>query len=169
MFIPPFGGVDAVAGTSGLCNPKGFVNIDAYQANPKYKNIYAVGVCVAIPPVEQTTVPTGAPKTGYMIESMVRAAVHNIQADIENETQRETATWNAVCLADMGDTGVAFVALPQMAPRDVTWAKKGRWVHLGKIALEKYFLRKMKKGESEPFYERVVMNALGITKLEQRR
>jgi sulfide:quinone oxidoreductase len=169
MFIPPFSGVDAVAGTPGLCNPKGFVNIDAYQANPKYKNIYAVGVCVAIPPVEQTTVPTGAPKTGYMIESMVRAAVHNIQADIENETQRETATWNAVCLADMGDTGVAFVALPQMAPRDVTWAKKGRWVHLGKIALEKYFLRKMKKGESEPFYERVVMNALGITKLEQRR
>lgn len=46
----------------------------------------------------------------------------------------------------------------------MTWAKKGRWVHLGKIALEKYFLRKMKKGESEPFYERVVMNALGITK-----
>ncbi|MDC8450150.1 MAG: FAD-dependent oxidoreductase [Nitrospira sp.] len=169
MFIPPFTGVDAIAGTSGLCNPKGFVNIDAYQANPKYKNIYAVGVCVAIPPVEQTHVPTGAPKTGYMIESMVRAAVHNIMADIENETQRETATWNAVCLADMGDTGVAFVALPQMAPRDVTWAKKGRWVHLGKIALEKYFLRKMKKGESEPFYERVVMNALGITKLEQRK
>ena len=52
MFIPPFAGVDAVAGTANLCNPKGFVNIDAYQANPKYKNIYAVGVCVAIPPVE---------------------------------------------------------------------------------------------------------------------
>lgn len=68
----------------------------------------------------------------------------------------------------MGDTGMAFVALPQMAPRDVTWAKKGRWVHLGKIALEKYFLRKMKKGVSEPFYERAVMNALGITKLERR-
>ena len=56
MMIPPFAGVDAVAGTAGLCNPKGFVNIDAYQANPKYKNIYAVGVCVAIPPVEQTPV-----------------------------------------------------------------------------------------------------------------
>ena len=71
MFIPPFAGVDAVAATPGLCNPKGFVNIDPYQANPTHKNIYAVGVCVAIPPVEQTPVPTGAPKTGYMIESMV--------------------------------------------------------------------------------------------------
>jgi sulfide:quinone oxidoreductase len=118
-----------VAGTADLCTPKGFVNIDAYQANPRYKNIYAVGVCVAIPPVEQTPVPTGAPKTGYMIESMVSAAVHNIKADLENNPKKETATWNAICLADMGDTGMAFVALPQIAPRNVTWARKGKWVH----------------------------------------
>jgi sulfide:quinone oxidoreductase len=166
MFIPPFAGVDAVASTAGLCNPKGFVNIDPYQANPKYKNIYAVGVCVAIAPVEQTPVPTGAPKTGYMIESMVSAAVHNIKADIENDPKRETATWNAICLADMGDTGMAFVALPQMAPRDVTWAKKGKWVHLAKIGLEKYFLYKMKRGVSEPFYEKAILEALGIRKLQ---
>jgi sulfide:quinone oxidoreductase len=166
MFIPPFLGVDAVAGTPGLCNPKGFVNIDAYQANPRFRNIYAVGVCVAIPPVEQTPIATGAPKTGYMIESMVSAAVHNIKADIENSPMRETATWNAICLADMGDTGIAFVALPQMAPRNFTWAKKGKWVHLAKIALEKYFLHKMKGGMSEPYYEKIILGALGITKLE---
>jgi sulfide:quinone oxidoreductase len=167
MFIPPFAGVDAVAATPGLCNPKGFVNIDPYQANPTHKNIYAVGVCVAIPPVEQTPVPTGAPKTGYMIESMVSAAVHNIKADIESNPKRETATWNAICLADMGDTGIAFVALPQMAPRNVTWAKKGKWVHLSKIALEKYFLHKMKRGVSEPYYEKALLQALGIRKLER--
>ena len=102
-----------------------------------------------------------------MIESMVSAAVHNIKADINDDPKRETATWNAICLADMGDTGMAFVALPQMAPRNVTWAKKGKWVHLAKIALEKYFLRKMKKGVSEPYYEKVILKALGITKLEQ--
>jgi sulfide:quinone oxidoreductase len=168
VVIPSFVGVDAVAGTPGLCNPKGFVNIDAYQANPTYRNIYAVGVCVAIQPVEQTPVPTGAPKTGYMIESMVSAAVHNIKADLENNPKRETPTWNAICLADMGDTGMAFVALPQMAPRDVTWAKKGKWVHLAKIALEKYFLQKMKLGISEPFFERAILRAMGIGKLEPR-
>jgi len=166
MFIPPFLGVSAVAETAGLCNPKGFVNIDPYQANPRYGNIYGVGVCVAIPPVEPTPVPTGAPKTGYMIESMVSAAVHNIKADIGNNPKRDTATWNTICLADMGDTGIAFVALPQMAPRNVTWAKKGKWVHLAKIALEKYFLHKMKRGVSEPFYEKAVLKALGIVKLE---
>ena len=166
MFIPPFAGVDAVAGTAGLCNPKGFMNIDSYQAHPTFRNIYAVGVCVAIPPVEQTAVPTGPPKTGYMIESMVAATVHNIQADIENNPKRETATWNAVCLADMGDTGIAFVALPQFAPRNLNWAKKGKWVHLAKIALEKYFLHKMKRGISEPYYEKAILKTLGITKLE---
>ena len=167
MMIPPFAGVDAVASTVGLCNPKGFVNIDAYQANPKYRNIYAVGVCVAIPPVEQTLVPTGAPKTGYMIESMVSASVHNIKADIENDPKKETATWNALCLADMGDTGMAFVALPQMAPRNVTWAKKGKWVHLAKIGLEKYFLMKMKRGVSEPFFEKAILDAMGLHKREK--
>jgi sulfide:quinone oxidoreductase len=166
MIIPSFTGVDAVAGTAGLCNAKGFVNIDGFQANPQYRNIYAVGVCVAIPPVEQTPVPTGAPKTGYMIESMVTAAVHNIKADIENNPKRALATWNAICLADMGNTGVAFVALPQMAPRNLNWMKKGKWVHLAKVALEKYFLGKMKRGKSEPFYEKAILNALGITKLQ---
>ena len=33
-------------------------------------NIYSVGVCVAIPPIEATPVPTGAPKTGFMIEGI---------------------------------------------------------------------------------------------------
>jgi sulfide:quinone oxidoreductase len=39
-------------------------------------------------------------------------------------------------------------------------------VHLAKIGFEKYFMRKLKKGTSEPFYEKFVMRALGITKLK---
>ncbi|MCB1799610.1 MAG: FAD-dependent oxidoreductase, partial [Gammaproteobacteria bacterium] len=78
MMLPAFKGVDAVAKVEGLCNPRGFVFVDPYQRNPTYPNIYSAGVCIAIPPVEATAVPTGAPKTGYMIESMVTAIVHNI-------------------------------------------------------------------------------------------
>ena len=68
MMLPAFKGVDAVFGIEGLTNPRGFILVNEHQRNPKYKNIYAVGVCVAIPPVEATPVPTGTPKTGYMIE-----------------------------------------------------------------------------------------------------
>jgi len=167
MMLPAFKGIDAVAGIEGLVNPRGFILIDANQRNPKYRNIYAVGVCVAIPPVEATPVPTGAPKTGFMIESMVTATAHNIRAELDGKTGEEKATWNAVCLADMGDTGIAFVALPQIPPRNVNWFSEGKWVHLAKIAFEKYFIRKLKKGTSEPFYEKQVMKMLGIAKLKR--
>ena len=79
---------------------------------------------------------------------------------------RTLATWNAICLADMGDTGAAFVALPQIPPRNVAWFKKGKWVHMAKIAFEKYFIRKMKKGTSEPIYEKYILKMLGIGKLK---
>jgi sulfide:quinone oxidoreductase len=166
MFIPPFKGVDAVGAVEKLVNPRGFVVIDEFQRNPTYHNIYAAGVCVAIPPVEATPVPTGAPKTGYMIESMVTAIVHNIQDAIAGKAPSHRATWNAICLADLGDDGVAFVALPQIPPRNVTWAKQGKWVHLAKIAFEKYFMRKMRTGSTEPVYEKYVLKTLGILRLK---
>jgi sulfide:quinone oxidoreductase len=165
MMLPAFKGVDAVAGVEGLCNPRGFVLIDEHQRSRKYPNIFSAGVCVAIPPVETTPVPTGAPKTGYMIETMVTAIVHNIADELAGRAATHKGSWNAICLADMGNTGAAFVALPQIPPRNVNWFKKGKWVHVAKIAYEKYFLYKMKTGSSEPIYEKHVLKLLGIERL----
>jgi len=169
MMLPAFKGVDAVFGIEGLTNPRGFVLIDRLQRNPKFPNIYSIGVCVAIPPVEATPVPTGTPKTGYMIESMVTATAHNIRAVLDGQEPDRHATWNAICLADFGSTGAAFVALPQIPPRNVNWFSHGRWVHAAKIAFEKYFMHKLKKGTSEPIYEKYVMKALGIMKLKEKQ
>src|SRR5664279_3025733 len=80
MMLPAFRGVAAVRGIEGLVNPRGFVVVDKYQRNPVFPEIFAVGVCVAIPPIGQTPVPVGVPKTGFMIESMVTAVAHNIGA-----------------------------------------------------------------------------------------
>ncbi|WP_153145703.1 NAD(P)/FAD-dependent oxidoreductase [Dechloromonas sp. H13] len=166
MLLPAFKGIDAVFGVEGLTNPRGFVSIDAFQRNPKYPEIYGIGVCVAIPPVEVTPIPTGTPKTGYMIESMVTATAKNIRAVLDGREPDKKATWNAVCLADFGDTGAAFVALPQIPPRNVNWFGEGKWVHLAKVGFEKYFMHKLKHGTSETVYERIVMEALGILKLK---
>ncbi len=166
MMLPAFKGIDAVFGIEGLTNPRGFITADNYQRNAKFPNIFSVGVCVAIPPVEVTPVPTGTPKTGYMIESMVTATAHNIRALLDGKDPYHKATWNAICLADFGDTGAAFVALPQIPPRNVSWFKEGKWVHLAKVAFEKYFIRKMKKGNTEPIYEKYVLGVLGIKKLK---
>jgi len=166
MMLPAFRGIDAVFGIEGLTNPKGFVIVDKHQRNPAYPNVFAVGVCVAIPPVEQTPVPVGVPKTGYMIESMVTATAHNIANLLRGKEPEDEATWNAICLADFGDSGAAFVALPQIPPRNVSWFSEGWWVHVAKVAFEKYFLRKVRKGSTEPIYEKYVLSALGISKLK---
>ncbi len=138
-----------------LKNPGPIVIVDKHQRSPKFPKIFSAGVCVAIPPVEVTPVPTGAPKTGFMIESMVTTIVRNIQAELKGEP------------ADVGgDTGSAFVALPQIPPRNGTWTKIGKWVHLARLAFEKYFLYKMRHGTSEPLYEKYVMKALGIERLK---
>jgi len=166
MMLPAFKGVDAVAAVEGLCNPRGFVMVDDHQRSKKYKNIFSAGVCIAIPPVEATPVPTGAPKTGFMIETMVTAIAHNIRDELQGKPTQAVGTWGAICLADMGTTGAAFVAVPQIGPRNVNWFKKGRWVHWAKVAFEKYFIRKMKKGNSEPIYEKFVLGKFGINRLK---
>jgi sulfide:quinone oxidoreductase len=166
MMLPAFRGVAAVRGIEGLTNPRGFIVVDKNQRNPAFKDVFSVGVCVAIPPMGKTPVPVGVPKTGFMIESMVTATAHNIGQLVKGAQPDAEGTWNAVCLADFGDSGIAFVAQPQIPPRNVNWSSSGKWVHAAKVGFEKYFLRKIRTGQSEPFYERLALQALGIDKLK---
>ena len=167
MMIPAFRGIAAVRGIEGLANPRGFIVVDKHQRNPKYRNVFGVGVCIAIAPLEQTPLPVGVPKTGYMIESMVTATALNIGQLVRGEEATHEATWNAICLADFGNSGVAFVAMPQNPPRNVNWASSGRWVHVAKVAFEKYFLHKVRAGTTEPYYEKMVMRLLDIGKIKR--
>jgi len=167
MLLPAFTGIDAVRDIEGLVNPRGFIVLDKHPRNPPYPNIWGIGVAVAIAPKKPTPVPTGVPKTGFMIESMVTATAHNIRAVLDNKEPESEATWNAVCLADMGDTGIAFVAMPQIPPRNVNWMKSGKWVHLAKVGFEKYFMHKIRSGVSEPIFEKFMMKMLKIEKLKK--
>jgi sulfide:quinone oxidoreductase len=98
-----------------------------------------------------------------MIESMVTAVTRNIEHAIAGEPPAAPATWNAVCPADFGDSGVA---LPQVPPRNTNWASRGKWVHVAKIAYEKYFLRKVRAAKTEPYYEKTVLKMLGARRLK---
>lgn len=167
MLLPAFRGIPALMGIEGLVNPRGFVLVDEHQRNRAFPNIFALGVCIAIPPVGTSLVPVGVPKTGFMIESMSSAIAHNVRALILGQEPSARASWNAICLADFGDDGVAFVAQPQIPPRNVNWASQGRWVHYAKIAFEKFFLRKVRLGQTEPAYERLALKVMGVEKLEK--
>jgi sulfide:quinone oxidoreductase len=169
MLLPAFRGVPAIFGIEGLTNPRGFVLVDKHQRNPAFPDIFALGVCVAIPPTGPTAVPVGVPKTGFMIESMATAITENLDSIIAGREPTAEASWNAICLADFGDDGVCFIAQPQIPPRNVNWSSQGKWVHLAKIGFEKYFLRKIRKGESEPFYEKLALELIGVHKLKEVR
>lgn len=165
MMLPAFRGVEAVRGVDGLSNPRGFILVDEHQRNPTFPNVFALGVCVAIAPTGKTPVPVGVPKTGFMIESMVTAIAANLKEELAGRPATHRASWNAICLADFGDSGVAFFAQPQIPPRNVNWASEGKWVHLAKVGFEKYFLGKIRRGESEPFYEKFALELIGAHKL----
>jgi sulfide:quinone oxidoreductase len=166
MMLPPFRGVPAVRGVEGLVNPRGFVITDKNQRNPKYPEIFGLGVCIAIPPTGPTPVPVGVPKTGFMIESMVTAIAQNLKEILHGKEPTHEATWNAICIADFGDGGVAFIAQPQIPPRNVNWSVSGGWVHTAKVGFEKYFLGKIRSGRSETFYENAALSLLKTHKLK---
>ena len=164
MMLPAFRGVAAVRGIERLTNPRGFVIVDKHQRNPAFPNVFGIGVCVAIAPVGATPVPVGVPKTGFMIESMVTATARNIGSLLRGETPSAQPTWNAVCLADFGDYGVAFLAQPQIPPRNVNWSSKGKWVHLRQGRL-----RKILPAQDPARRERAVLRALPARQAEHRQ
>lgn len=166
MMLPAFRGVKAVHGIEGLTNPRGFILTDKHQRNPKYPEIFGLGVCIAIPPVGKTPVPVGVPKTGFMIESMVTATARNLADILDGKEPTHEATWNAICLADFGDKGVAFIAQPQIPPRNVNWSGSGGWVHTAKVGFEKYFIGKVKAGKAETFYENAALALIKTHKLK---
>ncbi len=146
MFAPPMAGVKAVF---HLGNPKGFIPVDGNYRHKNYKNIFSVGVAMAIAPPEQTPVPTGVPKTGFMTEKMAKYAAVNITAEIEGRPLSETKPVGVICIMDMGNTAALIKAFPVLPPRQEAELKKGIRYRWAKQLFEKYYLWKIKRGLSQ--------------------
>ncbi len=48
----------------------------------------------------------------------------------------------------------------------MNWTSQGRWAHWAKLAFEWYFIRKIRKGVSEPFHEKAVMKLMKVNKVK---
>jgi sulfide:quinone oxidoreductase len=145
MVIPPLAGVAAIARSAGLGNPKGFVPTDEGFRHKQFDNIYAVGVAVGYPPVDQSPVPVNFPKTGHMTVQMAKAAAHNIAAAIKGG-ERMTRPPFVECIMDMGDTAARMLADPVRPPRNRVEMSVGRRWLWAKQAYAPYFTWKLKKG-----------------------
>jgi len=112
LIIPPLAGARVVTASPGLGNPKGFVPADDGYRHTEFDNVYAVGVTVAYPPVDQTPVPVNFPKTGHMTVQMAKAAARNIAADIRGG-DRVARPLSVRCVMDLGDRAAYMAAWPR--------------------------------------------------------
>ncbi len=151
IVIPPLAGVDAVANSVGLANPKGFVPIDAHYRHQSVDGVYAVGVAVAMAPVGETPVPVNLPKTGHMTEQMAQIAARDITSRIGGRGGGLAAELSARCVLDMGDRGAYMAVDPVRPPRNAipTVSEGRRWL-LAKRAFERTYLWHAKRGRRMP-------------------
>lgn len=145
MFAPAMKGVPVVA---HLGNPRGFIPTGEHMRHKTYKNIFIVGVAVAIAPPEPTPVPTGVPKTGFMTVKMAKTAAKAIASEIQGGKMPPPYEMDVLCLMDMGRTAAFMKAKPLFPPRQEMTLKKAQWAKWLKIWFERYFLWKMKHGHS---------------------
>ncbi|GAB4387784.1 MAG: FAD/NAD(P)-binding oxidoreductase [Thermodesulfovibrionales bacterium] len=143
MFAPAMKGVPAVA---PLGNPRGFIPVDDRMRHKSVQNIFCVGVAMAIAPPEQTPVPTGVPKTGYMTVRMAKTAAAAIAAEVTGRDAPASYEMDVVCLMDMGNTAAFMSAKPILPPRQSITLKKAVWARWLKAWFEGYFLRNMARG-----------------------
>ena len=148
MVVPPFLGADLVM-TSGLGNPKGFIDVkDTYQTI-EYPNVYSVGIATAVNAPWTSANAVGVPKTGFPAETMARVAAANIASQIKGEQPTREENFGdipAVCIMDAGNNGVVILADKMLPPRKHGVMIPGPQSHAAKIAFERYFLWKARHG-----------------------
>jgi sulfide:quinone oxidoreductase len=150
MIIPRFLGVDAIQNSPELGNAKGFIEVnDGYQ-HLKYPEIFAAGVTVHVPAVEETPVACGVPKTGYPSEQMAKTAAKNIKFMIEGKQDRAEMPFSmihAYCIMDTGNMGMMILGDKMIGGRHLEFIVPGPQAHWAKLAFEKYFLYTRKRGK----------------------
>jgi sulfide:quinone oxidoreductase len=166
MVLPAFQGVEFIRNCSGLGDENGFIPVLSTQRHARFPHLYAIGVSVKLPQPEQTPIPIGMPKSGQMAEAMATAAAHNMAVELGViEAPMHTPTLDALCFAEFGNTGIAYVAAPvipdpETGKRRSSYAMRGKWVVWAKTAFEEYFMLKMRYGIGMPWFEKLSLRIL---------
>lgn len=173
MILPAFRGTKFVQEAPGVSNEKGFVPILPTCRHPHYPSLYALGVSTNLEQPEKTPIPIGLPKSGQMAEAMSMAVAHNIAVELGAvQAPLKAPTLEALCFAEFGDTGIAYIAVPVVpspstGKRRYSYAVRGPWVVWVKLAFEEYFMQKMRWGAGVPWFERLGLRLLfGLSLLQ---
>ena len=167
MMLPAFRGVAAVRGIEGLTNPRGFI-LDRQAPAQSGLPGDLRGRRLRGDPADRQDAGSGRRAEDRLhdrIDGDGDGPEHRApDRRSGSRTRRRPGTPSASRIS--ATRGIAFVAQPQIPPRNVNWSSSGKWVHAAKVGFEKYFLHKVRSGKSEPFYERLALQVLGIDKLK---
>ena len=148
MVVPPFLGAEVVA-DAGLGNAKGFIEVHDTYESTSHRDVWAVGVAAAVNAPWHTSYPVGIPKTGFPTETMARTAARNIAARVRGEEESAHQDFGdipAVCIMDAGNNGVIILGDHLLPPRRAAVMIPGPQSHWAKLAFERYFIWKARKG-----------------------
>ncbi|MCB1153951.1 NAD(P)/FAD-dependent oxidoreductase, partial [bacterium] len=148
MLAPSFLGAEVVRRLTNITTPTGFVKVNDYYQTHDYPEVYAAGVAVALAPTDETPVPCGVPKTGYLSEEMAKVVAGNIVADILGKPKEALPPGriDAKCVMDAGNTGIIMTSDAFLEPRKHEWLIPGPEAHWAKLAFEKYYMATHRRG-----------------------
>jgi sulfide:quinone oxidoreductase len=150
MVVLPFLGQE-VARTAAALDPdeKGYLPVRPTYQSTKFDDVYVIGIAAQVTAPWQTAVPIGIPKTGFPTEVQAHTAARNIAAQIRGEIPVHAKPFGdikAVCVMDAGNNGVVILADKMLPPRKRGVLIPGPQAHVAKVAFEKYFLWKTRRG-----------------------
>ena len=158
-----------ITNVEGLTDQSGRIRTNHYLQSAAYPNIFAIGEIVATQvTLEPTPMETGQPCSDFLRESMTSTVAGNLAEVIRHRYPLYEPTGNGFFMIDYGDRGAAFMAVPQQPPRNIDRIIEGRFVHVVKRSMERYHLRKLRAGVTEPLLERLLFRLMKMPRIKQK-
>jgi len=123
---------------AGLTGPSGWVTVERATLATSHVGVYAVGDVTGIP----LAIGKPLPKAGVFAHGEAEVVAGNIAAEIEGRTPAARFAGHGKCFVETGNGRAGYGSgnfyaepAPQVGLRPPSW-----WLHLGKLAYEKYWL-----------------------------
>jgi sulfide:quinone oxidoreductase len=136
-YVPPHR-APGVVRESGLTGESGWVPVDRQTLETKFPGVYAIGDNTGIP----LAVGKPLPKAGVFAHREAEVVAHNIARAIAGKGAPRAFDGHGECFVETGDGRAGFGSGNFYAePRpQVRLRSPSRWLHLGKVLYEKYWL-----------------------------
>jgi sulfide:quinone oxidoreductase len=139
VFVPPHR-VPAIVQAAGLAGESGWVTVDRRTLETRHPSVFAIGDVTSIP----LKLGKPLPKAGVFAERQAEVVARTLAARFQGKAERESFDGWGACFVETGDGKAAYGAgdfYAEPAPQ-IKLHQPGRGWHLGKVLVEKVWLRR---------------------------